>query len=341
MRTGVSYFGNRTVRHVAADLEDIAASGFDYVVHCSTESDLLWGQETMREIYRISHEVGLEVQVDPWGVAGVFGGETLSKFVTWETDICQVLADGSCMGVACLYQPKLMDWLHQWIDATVDQGADVLFFDEPHWYPGDLWYIGKALGPDSERWSCRCDRCLELFWEKYGHAMPMVMDDEVRDFRQQAVYDVTADLIGYGHSKGVRNGLCLLPHGMIFDLVGVPDWAPFLQIPGLDFFGTDPYWRAGGDPVPMEPYVRPNAAAVREICEHYGVPNQFWIQGYNFPGGKEHEAADAIAIAIEEGMTDLAVWSYRACEPMSALWPADIERTWDVVVGALREAKGS
>jgi hypothetical protein len=43
MRTGVSYFGNRTLRHVAADLEDIAASGFDYVVHCSTESDLLWG----------------------------------------------------------------------------------------------------------------------------------------------------------------------------------------------------------------------------------------------------------------------------------------------------------
>ena len=26
--------------------------------------------------------------------------------------------------------------------------------------------------------------------------MPLVMDDEVRDFRQQAVYDVTANLIG-------------------------------------------------------------------------------------------------------------------------------------------------
>ena len=112
MRTGVSYFGNRTLRHVAADMEDIAASGFDYVVHCSTESDLLWGQETMREIYRISHELGLEVHVDPWGVAGVFGGEAMSKFVTWETEICQVLADGSRIGVACLNQPKLMDWLH-------------------------------------------------------------------------------------------------------------------------------------------------------------------------------------------------------------------------------------
>ena len=87
MRTGIAYFGNRTLRQVAADLADIAGSGFDYVVHCSTESDLLWGYETMREIYRISHELGLEVQADPWGVAGVFGGEALSKFVTWEIDM--------------------------------------------------------------------------------------------------------------------------------------------------------------------------------------------------------------------------------------------------------------
>lgn len=339
MRTGVSYFGNRTLRHVAADLEDMAASGFDYVVHCSTESDLLWGHETMREIYRISHELGLEVHVDPWGVAGVFGGEALSKFVTWEVDLCQVLADGSRIAVACLNQPRLLDWLHDWVDATVDQGADVLFFDEPHWYPGDLWYIGKEIGPDSERWSCRCDRCLELFRAQFGHEMPLTLTDEVRAFRQQAVYDVTADLIRYGHSKGVRNGLCLLPHGMTFDLVGVPDWEPFLQIPGLDFFGTDPYWRAGTT-VPLEPYVRPNAAAVREICTKFDIPNQFWIQGYGFPAGTEEEAAQAIEIAVEEGMTDLAIWAYRACEPMSKLRSTDIDTTWATVIDALNNAKG-
>ena len=91
--------------------------------------------------------------------------------------------------------------------------------------------------------------------------------------------------------------------------------------------------------VPIEPYVRPNAAAVREICEKYDVPNQFWIQAYNFPAGAEHEAADAIQIAVEEGMTDLAVWAYRGCEAMSALWSADIDKTWDTVVSALREIR--
>jgi len=36
-------------------------------------------------------------------------------------------------------------------------------------------------------------------------------------------------------------------------------------------------------------------------------------------------------------MTDLP-WAYRGCEAMSRLWPADIEKTWDVVVEALRAA---
>ena len=38
-------------------------------------------------------------------------------------------------------------------------------------------------------------------------------------------------------------------------------------------------------------------------------------------------------------MTDLAVWAYRGCEAMSALWSADIDKTWDTVVAALREVR--
>ena len=53
IRTGAAYFGNRTLRHVRADLQDMADSGFDYVVHCFTESDLIYGIETMREIVRM------------------------------------------------------------------------------------------------------------------------------------------------------------------------------------------------------------------------------------------------------------------------------------------------
>lgn len=338
LRTGVSYFGNRTIRHVAADMQDIRNSGFDYVVHCFTESDLLWGLESMRDIVRISHEIGLEVHLDPWGVAGVFGGEALSKFVTWNNDACQVLGDGSRVGVICLNHPKLMPFLSEWIDAGVDIGADVLFFDEPHWYPGDDWYIGHTIGPISERWSCRCAICQELYRAEYSTDLPQFRTSEVQQFRSDAVLRLTRDLIGYAKGKGATTDLCLLPHGITFDLVGVADWNPFGAIPGLDMFGTDPYWRAG-DTVPMEPYVRPNARATRELCDAHNLRDQYWVQGYGFPTGTEHEIADAIAIALEEGMTDIAIWSYRACEPMSKLWSDDIEASWQTVVGSLREAK--
>ena len=82
-----------------------------------------------------------------------------------------------------------------------------------------------------------------------------------------------------------------------------------------------------------------DAAHVRELCARNDLAAQFWLQSYGFPAGTEYEIADAIKIALEEGMTDLAMWSYRCCEPISKLWPADIDRTWAVVLEALAEAR--
>jgi hypothetical protein len=78
---------------------------------------------------------------------------------------------------------------------------------------------------------------------------------------------------------------------------------------------------------------------VTEFCDAFGLKNQFWIQGYNFAAGHEWEPVRAIQIALEHGMTDLAVWAYRACEPMSRLWPANIDKTWSTIVTALNQAK--
>lgn len=337
-RTGVSYFGNRTLRHVRADLQDIAASDFDYVVHCFSESDLLYGIETMREIVRMTHEFGMEAHVDPWGVAGIFGGEAFSKFVAWEMNACQVLADGSSVGIACLFSNRLRAFLHRWIDAAIDIGADVLFWDEPHWFPGDLWFFGESRGEDEFRWSCRCHRCQERFQERFGHGMPTEFTTEVIEFRQDAVLDVLRDVIGYSANRGVGQTLCLLPHGQFHKLVDLPDWRPFTEIPGIDTFGTDPYW-AVNPPVALEPYVSQGAAEVRAFCDEFGLQDQFWIQGYNFAAGQEWEPVRAIQIAVNHGMTDLAVWAYRGCEAMSRLWPADIERVWASVVRALAQAK--
>ena len=336
--TGVAYFGNRTLRHVRADLEDIARSGFDYVVHCFTESDLLDGLEGMREIFRMTHELGMGVQVDPWGVAGVFGGEAFSKFVAWEMDACQVLADGSRIGIGCLWHPKLRAWLHRWIDAAIELGADVLFWDEPHWFPGDLWFFGEARGPEERRWSCRCDICRERFRAAFGHDMPEAFTDEVIAFRIRAVLDVLTDISTYAAGRGITQTLCLLPHGQFHKLVNLPDWTPFVQLPEFDTFGTDAYW-AVAPPVPMDPFLPMNAAEVARLCREFDRKSQWWVQGYNFAAGHEWEPVRSIQIALDHGIRNLPVWAYRGCEAMSRLWPADIEKTWSVIVSALAQAR--
>ena len=101
MQTGVSYFSSRTHRHVRADLSDIAEHGCTYVVHCFTETDLAYYRDTMREIVEATRDAGLEVWLDPWGVAGVFSGETFTRFPLDHPETWQVLSDGRRAPGAC------------------------------------------------------------------------------------------------------------------------------------------------------------------------------------------------------------------------------------------------
>ena len=68
MSAGVAYFGSRIPRHVAADIEALAAQGFTGVLHTFSENDLAYYRETMGRIVAASHDSGLEVQIAPWGV---------------------------------------------------------------------------------------------------------------------------------------------------------------------------------------------------------------------------------------------------------------------------------
>ena len=48
MELGISYFGNRILRHFRRDLEDIRARHFTYVVHTFSENDqVFYKQDTM------------------------------------------------------------------------------------------------------------------------------------------------------------------------------------------------------------------------------------------------------------------------------------------------------
>ena len=91
--------------------------------------------------------------MNPWGLGRTFGGEAESRFVTMNPDACQVLDDGRRVAAACLNHPRYRAFCAEWADAALEAGADLVFWDEPH------WVVPEHVGVDDPtRWSCTVRR---------------------------------------------------------------------------------------------------------------------------------------------------------------------------------------
>src|SRR6478752_1533988 len=220
---GCSYFGVRILRHVARDMEDLVRRGFTGVLHTFSENDLAYYRDTMRRIFEVSHELGLEVQTNPWGLGRTFGGEAESRFVAFHPEACQVLDDGRRVAAACLNHPAYRDFCKEWADWVLECGVDSVFWDEP------AWVVPAHVGvDDAERWTCRCDQCAERF----GGPVPGELTQEVRRFREESVVEFLRELVGHVVSRrGGANTICLLP--ATEGTQGLADWDEVAAIRGL------------------------------------------------------------------------------------------------------------
>jgi hypothetical protein len=296
---GVSYFGNRILRHVAGDMEGLATDGFTGVLHTFTENDLAYYRETMGRIVEVSHAAGLEVQIGPWAVCQMFGGEAESRFTAFNPDAGQVLDDGRATPAGCPNNPAVRAFVRSWADAAIDTGADHVFWDEPHWvHP-------EHFGLDPARWGCRCRHCQAGYAEgNGGAAMPAELTPEVLAFRQASLVDFIADLVAHCARQGAATTVCLLP--LVGGVHGLPDWAPVAALPGLGTLAAD-----------------------------HGVGAQIWIQGFRMEPSDEADIRAAVAAARAAGIQDLWTWGYEACGHMSALAGSDPAAVWKALRDAL------
>jgi hypothetical protein len=352
MQTGVSYFSSRVLADVRRDLREMAEHGCTYVVHCFTETDLAYYRGTMRAIVEATHEAGLEAWLDPWGLVGIFSGETLSRFPLDHPETWQVLSDGRRVGHACPNHPATRAFLREWIDACAEAGGDVLFWDEPHFYTG-VW-----RGDLAPAWACYCDACRARFRDAHGTEMPGEFTPEVKAFRESSLLDLLTELCRAGHAKGLRNALCLFPtdlaaHGFpepqerlrqyletrsagaspraieAMMHIGVGDFQAAAAIPDLDIFGTDPYWYALG--VDAERLTRVYGEEAAAVARKHGRDLQLWVQAFRVPAGREEELRTGLRVAAEVGATHVAAWSFRATESMSQIACGDPEAAWRVI----------
>lgn len=361
IETGVSYFSSRDLRHVRQDLAEMVHSGCSYVVHCFTETDLLYYQGTMQQVIAATRDAGLEAWLDPWGVAAIFSGETLSRFTADKPETLQVLSDGRRAPAACPNNPETRRFLFDWVRAAAEAGGRVALWDEPHFYV-PLW-----RGDLSGAWACHCAHCGDRFRQSAGGELPKRMDDRVRAFREASLIELLTELSAEANRLGMRNAIALLPMDPeavgLNDLAarlderwrrragpdpaddnprrstGIHDWDAVAAIQHLDIFGTDPYWLLFGST--PEPFMAAFARRGADVARRHGRELQLWVQAFGVPEGREEEIAEGLRIAAHERATHLAAWSFRATESMSSIRPARPDVVWDVVGRAFRELRAA
>jgi hypothetical protein len=119
--------------------------------------------------------------------------------------------------------------------------------------------------------------------------------------------------------------------------VGIRDWEAAAAIPDLDIFGCDPYWYAfRAEP---DEFVRNFTRRTVGLAKGHGLATQIWVQAFSVPEGREDELARGLEIAVDEGATHVAAWSYRATESMSSIRCARPEVAWRVLGEAFRSLR--
>lgn len=307
MLVATSYFGNRIVRHVRADVRKLREEGFDIVVHTFSENDLRFYRKSFRDIVDVTREAGLRVWIDPWGVGGVFGGEAFSDAALHHRDWLQLAANGDKLPACCPCNPGFQAFMREWTDAAVETGADAVFWDEPHFYSAG----GKVTG-------CYCSYCRDL-----------------AEAGRSAIGSFLSELCAGVKNRGRQNVLCLLPSTL--ERADTFNGNHALWLENVANLGSTPFWALrGAEP---EQYISVVGREVKAIASRAGIQTHLWIQGFNIPAGREEEIRRATLAAAEAGVDVVAIWGFDACESMSFLSCERPHVAWAAFLKAIEQLR--
>ena len=318
MKFGVSYFGNRILKHIKTDMRDIRQRGFSSVLHTFSEFDLKFNSVLMKKIVDVSKEEGLNVVCNPWGIGNVFGGEPFSEFVAANfQDATQVLNDGKRIPMACPNSPEFINFMKRWVDSVAEAGADTVFWDEPHFHTFGF------LGSVPNRWGCRCEYCQAGFEEQFGKPMPFEETDEVKQFKKKSLIKFIDVLSRRAASLRMKNTLYFTANIPIEKIEA--EWSEFFSLEQINTFATGPYWHWEKKPVT---FVHDFSKKFIRLTKSYNAESQIWIQGFKIRAGAEDEVTDALNYAVKAGAENISIWGYEgaaqegwvACDNPESVW---------------------
>ena len=327
--TGTSYFGVHDPEHAKRDLDRFRESGLGAVLHTFSERARTYHRENVRDIVDASHDRGFTVYVNPWSVGGVFGGEEFSNFVAEHPDARQRLNTGDRAPAACFNHPAFREFVREWTRDAAGLGADVLFWDEPHWYNA-----GWVDDYPDDAWSCRCEHCRERYRDRYDGPMPATETERVSAFREASLLDFLDEVMALTHDEGAENAVCLMPRQTAD--YGLRDWSELAASDHLDRLATDPYWEAFGESNDPEAFVSEFGREVTDLADEYGLRSQLWIQGFALDDGSApDDVRAATRTALDADPDSVFLWGYDGCRTVSEIACAEPMAVWDAYLSTL------
>jgi hypothetical protein len=348
LEKGTSYFGVRDPKHAETDLDRFEDEGLNAILHTFSERDREYfydlrddldlgydgGAGTMEQIVAASKERGFRVYVNPWAVGRVFGGEAFSEFIGRNPESCQRLSTGERVPAACFNDPTFREFMREWTRDAASLGADVLFWDEPHWFIPE-WH-GENV-PEGA-WTCRCESCQAAYRERYDEQMPATQTERVDEFREAMLVDFLEEMMEITHEENTENAVCLLPSEDAEH--GLRDWEQIAERDPLDILVTDPYWDIFDHADSAETFVSYFTEKVVSLADEYDLESQIWIQGFALDGDPETVEAVRTATreAVDGGVDSVFMWGYDACRTVSSIACEDPEAVWDAYLDELPDS---
>jgi len=316
MVTGFSYFGVRNPEYAAIDFKRMKNHGATAVFLTFAEEDMEFYPGTMKELVRLAHNENLLVYMNPWGLGGVFGGESYSRFITRNPGDLQVDARGHSVPAACFNSPQFREFVKKWVEAVAFCGADVILWDEPHFYMSHWDEEGSSSAAPRE--TCYCHACQHKFEEKYGYPMPRARTEDVQDFREDSLIDFLSEMSRFAREKGIENDVCMLPPSFQLD-DGIRDPEKVAQIQSVDVLATDPYWEYDDPEDRVKDRYLKDSKIIKTLAVKYSKQSEMWIKNFKIKAGTEHFVKLTTDISAEAGVDRILAWSYLGSAYMSFL----------------------
>ncbi|MCS7184590.1 MAG: hypothetical protein NZ870_01510 [bacterium] len=305
MKVGISYYGNRYLKHFEEDINEL--EGMDFIVHAVSEEDFFFHKKALEKIIYLTKKNKLEAWIDLWGFGGVFGGECFSGFLQKNYNLCQIASTGELLPAVCMRKNKFIDFIYTAIDFFSTIGADCIFIDEPHLYFKLHMFEEKVF-------SCSCGDCMAEFKKIYGYEMPERINEDVYDFMIYTIKNFVRNICIFSKKKKLKSACTIYAFSAVKKYEKF--WNEIATIPELDIFGTDPYWRSKMNILnrKVEKYVSYWTNKTVKTAKQNNKSSLIWLQAFRIPSSKVVEIEIAYN-EIEKYKPDyIAIWSYDAGE---------------------------